>query len=89
MIPENDKLLLELIEKGKECKTVSEFEEFRDLADNEFGDYYTCAACPVAQDCNFAAEYKETPRDKGIIISASIDDCDDICATAMKVKLDE
>lgn len=89
MIPENDKLLLELIEKGKECKTVSEFEEFRDLADNEVGDYYTCAACPVSQECNFAAEYKETLREKGLIISDDIDDCDDIFATAMKVKLDE
>lgn len=89
MMPENEKLLLELIEKGKECKTVYEFEDFRDLVDDEFGDDYTCAACPVSQECNFASEYKETLREKGLIISDDIDDCDDIFATAMKVKLDE
>lgn len=86
---ENEKLLLELIEKGKECTTASEFEEFRDLVDDEFGYDYVCAACPVSQECNFASEYKETLREKGLIISDDIDDCDDIFATAMKVKLDE
>lgn len=85
----NAKTLIKLEEKGKQCKKVPEFEKFRDMVDEQYGEDYTCAVCPVSQECNFSSEYKEMLREKGLIIDEGIDDCNDIFTVAMKVKLDE
>ena len=83
------KTLIKLEARGKQCTNVSEFEKFRDMVDEQPGENYTCFVCPVSQECNFASEYKEMLREKGLIIDDDIDDCNDIFEVAMKVKLDE